>query len=179
MNLYRHSWCAVRCGGMPSLPSVVSRKYAYICDIVKPSPLMGEGWVGVTPAQMSWLAACELCGLLRGDKPGTKMKHVLTCAKRQASCVQLPLVYRLYWGTVTPTLPSPIEGEGSSWQRGSDLPKRIVIGIERHDTSAPPAVWRLVFSGVVAFLLCHHVRPGEEREEHCRARAVIRAGGRP
>ena len=31
-----------------------------------------------------------------------------------------------------PTQPSPIEGEGSTWQRWSDLRKKIVIAIERH-----------------------------------------------
>jgi hypothetical protein len=30
----------------------------------------------------------------------------------------------------------PIEGEGSRWQCGSDLPKKIVIAIERHHTRA-------------------------------------------
>ena len=41
-----------------------------------------------------------------------------------------------YYGATTPTQPSPIEVEGSPWQRASDLPRKTVAVIERHHTSA-------------------------------------------
>src|SRR5215470_534250 len=46
----------------------------YASDIVKPSPLMGEGWVGVTSAQTWWLSPVDFSLMV---SPETKMKIFL------------------------------------------------------------------------------------------------------
>jgi hypothetical protein len=57
--------------------SVMACEWSYMHDKVKPSPLMGEGCVGVTPLKTrgsQHASSVAFCGV---TDPETKMKHVL------------------------------------------------------------------------------------------------------
>jgi hypothetical protein len=108
--------CAEREAQTPTVP-----------NILKPSPSMGEGWVGVMSAR-SRLAAREC----RKSRPfvsaGTRMKHF-----REAKNGLLGsdvLCGALAAAPPPPPKPSPIEGEGCC--------ERGVTAIERHCTRGRP-----------------------------------------
>jgi hypothetical protein len=111
--------------------SVVSRKQPYVSDIVKSSPLMGEGWVGVTSAQASWLVACETRKLRPVNEPRNEDKSPSYWCKEEILLGSNAFRFNSYTvAAAPPPSPSPIEGEGSSWPHGSGPPKKSFLQLK-------------------------------------------------
>jgi hypothetical protein len=95
--------------------------------------------VGVNPERHSSRHARPIDFSLVAS-PETKIKRLLISAKREDFWDQIPFVSTVIfrWPHPHPTLPhrGPSRGEGYLWQRGSELPKKIVLAIERYHTIA-------------------------------------------